>query len=296
VESSLTYEHSRITTNYVQVPEREYEFWKPRVDARVMLPDSSIARLRVERTASQLAFANFVPVYDVLDDEIDAGNPNLAPETTWTYEAAYERRLPNDGGVVQARVFYDDISDHIDKIIIGTDGGGRPVSAFGNLPSAERYGAEIEASVRLSALNLPGVLLSGRFLAQVSETTDPFTGESRSLRDAFDTELDLGFRHDVARWGVSYGANYAELGGEVDYSDVFVRETYSVEPRIDAFVEKQLTPRLALRVEGWSLGQSRERRDRTLFADSAVEGAVLRLESFEEVRDRRLIVKLRGSF
>jgi hypothetical protein len=296
LESSLTYEHSNITTSYPLTPEREYSFWKPRVDARYTLPDGAVARIKIERTASQLDFINFVPVYDVLDDEIDAGNPELSPETTWTYEAAYERRLADDVGVIQLRVFYDDIADHIDKVSIGLDSNGRPIPAFGNLPSAERFGAEVEASLRLSFIGHPGMLMTGRYLTQDSETVDPFTGEMRAVRNLFDHELDLGFRHDLATSGVSYGVNYAELGGQAVFSDVFVSELYSVRPRIDAFVEKQLTPRLALRVEGWSLGQSREYRDRTLYADSAAQGTVLRHESFEEVRDRRLIVKLRGSF
>jgi outer membrane receptor protein involved in Fe transport len=296
LESSLTYESSEITTNDPIARGNEFAFWKPRADARYTLPDGAIMRLKVERTVSQLTFANFVPVYDVLDNEVDAGNPDLTPETAWVYELGYERRLPNDGGVLQGRVFYQDISDHIDKVIIRVDGNGRPVSAFGNLPSAERYGAEVEASVRLGALGLPGVLLTGRYLVQESETTDPFTGQSRPMRDTWDHELDFGVRHDVAGAGLSYGVNYSEFGDEAVLSDVFVRELYSVRPRIDAFVEKQLTDRLALRVEGWSLDQSRENRRRVLFADSQTAGTVLRLESFEEVRDRRLIVKLRGSF
>jgi outer membrane receptor for ferrienterochelin and colicin len=306
LESSLTYESSEITTNDPIARGNAFSFWKPRVDARYTLPGGAIARAKVERTVSQLTFANFVPVYDVLDNEVDAGNPDLRPETAWVYEVGYERRLPNDGGVVQARLFYQDISDHVDKVIIRRDddpnnplpddGLGRPVSAFGNLPSAERYGAEVEASIRLGSLGLPGVLLTSRYLVQESETTDPFTGQSRPMRDAWDHELDFGFRHDVSGLGVSYGANYQSFGGEVVYSDVFVSELYEVEPRIDAFVEKQLSPRLTLRVEGWSLGQSRESRDRVIYADSAAQGTVLRLESFEEVRDRRLIVKLRGSF
>lgn len=296
LESSLNVEVSRVSTNYPFNPKREYVYPKPRFDLRYALMPRDQLRFKIERTVSQLDFVNFVPVYDLVDDEIDAGNPNLEPEKTWIYEGRYEHRLAQDQGVLEVRGFYRDVSDHIDKVTIGRDVRGRLFSANGNLDKARVYGLEAKASVRLRPVGLPDAQLTVRRLEQTTSVEDPFTGRDRWMKGYWRSETDLGFRHDVSGLGLSYGINYRDYDGDQVYSDLYVRETYWIDEQMDLFVEKALVRNLTLRFEASGLTGSREYKSRVLFADDAVGGAVSRRDFYEEVRDKRFALKLRGKF
>ena len=102
--------------------------------------------LLVERTVSQLNLNNFVASRNVDDDTINFGNPNLQPESSWSYSLGYERRFANDGGSIELKAVYEDITDHIDKILIGTDDSG-----IGNIGDATRKNLEARISGRQTA-------------------------------------------------------------------------------------------------------------------------------------------------
>ncbi len=115
LETSLNYEYSKLTTNYPSQPERKPSFLKPRLDARFKVTTRDQIRVLIQRTVSQLNFNTFVPRYNMADDVVESGNPSLEPEKAWTFEVGYERRLPRDGGLIDVRAFYEDITDAIDR-------------------------------------------------------------------------------------------------------------------------------------------------------------------------------------
>lgn len=295
LESTLNYEASRITNNYPFSPKRTLKFLKPRFDARYRPSPAAQYRVLVERTVSQLDFGNFVPRYDFVDDEVEAGNPGLEPEKTWIFELGYERRLPADAGVLEGRVFYNDITDAIDKIPL-LDSHGNAYSAQGNLPKARLYGVEAKASVRLGMIGLRDALLSGRVLRQESEVEDPFTGERRRLRSDRGFGYDVSIRHDLTRWRMAYGFTYTRYGWAALTSDLLVQEYFWIGPTLDAFVEKRLTGRTTLRLEVQNLNGAIERKRRYLFATSAGDGTLRRYERYRENRDMRIALRLRGAF
>ncbi len=294
LDSSLNYEFSEITNNYPFSPERRLSFLKPRLDLRYRLSDADQLRFLVERTVSQLNFDNFVPSYDVVDQKIDSGNPGLEPEKTWVFEAGYERRLGGDGGVLDARVFYHAITDHIDKIPF-LDQSNDLVSAEGNISSATLYGVEGRASVRLGMVGLPDALLSARYLRQWSEVSDPFTHDQRRLLDdRGGYSYDIGFRHDVTAWDMSYGFTYESKGGEQFISDLTVREFYTVRPRWTGFVERSLFANTILRFEVVNLFGAEEFKRRVLYVTDVMDGTIRRTEQWHEMRDVRFAIRLRG--
>lgn len=294
LNGSLNYEFSNLTTNSAFNPGRTLSFLKPRLDARYKASEAGQLRLLVERTISQLDFANFVPAYNVLDDRVDSGNPGLLPERAWALEAGYEHRLARDAGVLEARIFYQNIMGPIDRFPLRQ--GGVLVSAQGNLDRARLYGAEGKASVRLVPLGLPDAVVSLRGLLQNSSVVDPFTGLERRLRSDRRYALDVGFRHDVTAWRFSYGVDYKYIGAGSDQSDLFSRDIFRIGPLLEAFAERRLTRSLVLRVEAQNLLGSHEYRDRTQFLINQIDGRVRRLDRFDEIRDRRYAVRLRGAF
>lgn len=304
LETSLNFEYSEISNNYPFSPGYSDAAPKPRADLRYNITETDQVRLKVERTVSQLQFTNFVPTFDVVDNEIDAGNPDLRTEKTWKYEAAYQRRLPRGQGQLDGRVFYNDISDHIDKFLLRVEPDGERVSAIGNIGSAKLYGFEAKGSVRLALLGLPDLLVDARFLRAYSKTTDPFTGAERTIANAlpaegpWKNELDLGFRHDITSAGISYGVKYQRRGGTVSYSDIRVQRIFARGPRLEAFFEKKLGYGLTARIDGYGLlpQRNREYQDRILYSDDVIAGTVLRTETYVERRDRRFTLSLRGTF
>jgi outer membrane receptor for ferrienterochelin and colicins len=295
LDSSLNFEFSKLTNTYPFSPERKLSFLKPRLDARYRVTDADQLRLLVERTISQLDFGNFVPNYNVVDQRINAGNPNLEPEKTWIYELGYEHQLAGDMGVLEGRAFYHAITDYIDKIPYFDQG--ILVSAQGNIPEATVYGFEAKASVRLGWIDLRDATLSGRYLHEWSDVADPFTGESRRvLDDRGGYSYDLGFRHDVRPWGMSYGVDYQVRGGEQFISDLTVREFYTIHPRWTAFVERRIFGNMTLRFEGTNIFGAHEFRRRILYVTDVMNGAVRRTEQWRETRDVRFAIRLRGRF
>lgn len=295
LDASLNYEFSKITNNYPFSPERSLAFLKPRADLRYRVTPSDQLRVLVERTISQLDFANFVPSFNVTDQRINAGNPGLAPEKTWLYESAYEHRLADDAGVLELRGFYHSITDYIEKIPYIDNG--VLVSAQGNIPEAEIYGLEGKASVRLVWIGLRDATLSGRLLKQWSNVDDPFTGENRRLiDDRGGYSWDLGFRHDVRPWNMAYGLDLQARGGEQFVSDLTVREYYTIHPRWTGFIERRLFGTTTLRFEGTNIFGATEYKRRVLYVTNVMDGSVRRTETFDETRDVRFAVRLRGRF
>jgi outer membrane receptor protein involved in Fe transport len=294
VDSSLTYEISKISNNYPFSPERTLSFLKPRFDARYQMGGGSQLRVLIERTVSQLDFGNFVPSYNVTDQRINEGNPDLAPEKTWIYEIGYEHRLADDAGVLEFRGFYHSITDYIEKVPF-IDLGGELDSQQGNIPEAEIHGFEGTASVRLVWLNLRDATLSGRYLRQWSSVSDPFIGGERRLNDDRGYSWSLGFRHDVRPWAMSYGFDF-EGRGEQFISDLTVQEFYSIDPRWTAFAEGRLFGTTTLRLEVINLFGATEHRRRTQFVTNVMDGTIRRLEALEERRDIRFALRLRGRF
>ena len=293
-EAGVTYERSRITNNYPFSPGRGLGYLRPRLDMRITGRRSGQFRATIERKISQLDFTNFVPKFNVVDSRIDAGNPELRPEQTWSYELGYEQRLAADAGLVELRAYYDDIAGAIDKVPL-RDG---PVlfSALGNISSARRSGAELKASIRLEKLRLRNALLSVRYKYQRSAVQDPFTGARRRLATDAGNDYDVVFRHDLTQVAASYGFSYKELGDELVTSDLPVLTTLEIKPTLEVFAEKKLQHGLALRVEVHNIGGAQHIQNRTLYAVNAIDGTVLRRDYYDEQRSTRYTLRLRGRF
>lgn len=295
VDASLNYEYSRLTTNYPFQPKRTLGFLKPRLDVRYRPSPRTQFRALVERTVSQLNFANFVPSYNLTDDRVESGNPALEPSKTWGYELGFERRLANDGGLIDIRAFYDDITDAIDKVPL-LDSRGVLVSASGNIPSARSYGLEARVSLRLGFAGLPGAQLSLRGLRQWTRIQDPFTGLPRRMSADSAYIVDVGFRHDLPRRRMSYGFTYNEPGLQYFTSDLLVSTRTSFEPRLEAFVERALWGNVTLRLELENLTHVHWVAWRTRYLVNAIDGRVRRVDLADDLRDRRGTLRIRGRF
>lgn len=294
LESALNAEYSRLDQSGSDIQEtRSFFFLKPRFDLRFDVTKSKQVRLKVERTISQLNFADFVSTFDEEDDRPDSGNPDLVQEKTWIYEAAYEQRLANDGGFFKVKLFYNDISDKIDKVI-GNIGGDR--SATGNVGDASLYGAEVESSVRLAMVGVPDAVVTVSYTRQRARLTDFFTGERHGFNRTADFIWKIGLRHDTqTRFSLSYGFDIRREGGRPtnDIDDYWI---FTTKPEVNAFAEVKILGGLTLRLQSNRLAHDVGERDRIRFVGNKARGEVSRTEYRRRILSRTFALSLRGNF
>lgn len=296
VESELAYEISRITTNYPAIPIRTLKYLKPRTDIRYNLTPQDRLRLKVERIINQLDFFSFVPTYNVNDLRVDLGNPQILPGRQTNVEASYERRLPNDNGTLGAKATYRAIRDFPGFVPFGFNSAGLPISARGNLPQSRVYFLEGNASVRLAPLGLRDALINTRLQGSYSEARDVFSHRIRKALNPYDIEFSVTYRQDLNNLRAAYGVDYFRTKGDQLVSDIRTQEFLSRGPRVNLFVEKALWGSYSLRFDAYNVNGAHEFRRRLLYSVSQSDGAIFRTETYDEARDRRFAIRLRGKF
>ncbi|MFQ5535418.1 MAG: TonB-dependent receptor plug domain-containing protein [Sphingomonadales bacterium] len=294
LESALNGEYSTLKQTGSDVQERRtFFFLKPRADIRFDITPARQIRLKAERTVSQLDFGDFVSTFDEEDDLADAGNPDLVPEKAWEFELAYEQRLANDGGVIKTRLFYNDISAKIDRIV-GNLAGDR--SAVGNVGGASFYGVETSGSLRLAKIGVPDAVVTAGVTGQRSRLTDAFTGNRRSFSRTPNYKWNVGFRHDTqTRRSLSYGFDLEKQGPRT-VDDIDEHRDFSDRPNLSFFAETKILGGMTLRLEGRRLLRDKAVRDRVRFVGNKVNQELLQTEMRTREIARTFSLILRGNF
>ena len=202
------YETSEISQTGAVSKTRDFQFWRPSLDYRFNITDNFRFRATIERSVSQLSFSSFAATSNDEDRDLNAlaGNPELEPETSWSYEAGLEYRLPNDGGVLSSNIGYTDIDNYIGRINATIDPD-QPLSATGNVAPAKRWSMFNRASIRLNRFNLPDAILGVTVGLFDSEIIDPFLQTEQRLGGR--GFVGINFRHDITPLGLSYGIDYS---------------------------------------------------------------------------------------
>lgn len=296
VDTNLELEYSKLNQTGVDVNNRRSLFFvRPGVDLRYDITPLSQLRAFVHRNVSQLDFANFVATFeddDTRSDVVNAGNPDLVPEKAWEYALTYERRLPNDGGVASLKAFYNDISDRLDNIPVGP---ARAVSAVGNAGSGRMYGLEAKASIRLSALGLPGVVVNANGTVRRTRGTDAFTGARTRFQDYANHFYTLGFRHDTGWRDLAYGLSVDDEGRRAA-SDINYRHVFNRKFDGTAFAEMRALAGMTAKIEYRRILRAGGIRKRVTYTGNRGFSPALRQESRRVRFNQDIVLTLRGSF
>ncbi len=292
LETALNFEYSKIEQIGVDIDNaRSFTYIKPRFDLRWDITDSNQLRGSLERTVSQLNFADFVATFDNDNDQVNAGNPELEPEKAWEWKLTFEKRLPNDSGVLATELFFNQIEDHIDKVAVTNVS-----STAGNIGDAKVYGAFLRGSLRLAPLGLEGAVIDAEYRIQNSETTDPFTGEKREMIRKPKHRYTLKFRHDVTALKLNYSVDlewFAErVATDINYQD----RSETLTPRLSATAQYRLTDSLLLWFEARRISDESHRRYRQRYSGNIADDNLLRTEVREDFRRSTFILGLRGQF
>ncbi len=292
LESAVNVEWSTITQDGGSVElERSFEFVKPRFDFRHDLNDSDQLRLRVERLVSQLDFGNFIIEFDRDNDLIRGGNPDLTPELAWQYSATYEHRFPEDRGLVSARLFYDDIEDHIDRVI-----GPFGFSSLGNIGDAWRAGMEIRTSLRLDSIGIPGAVIDVVYTGQDTEATDPFSGEKRRISGEPTHDVELQFRHDIPAWRLNYLLEFFYRSERFRYDVEFIDQQTDESPRMNLITQYQVRDGLLFYLQLRSLADIDRLTIRQRFDGPRPDGDLVGVERRFRSFKQEIIAGFRGQF
>ena len=275
LQAALTEELSTIYQNREGMTnERDFQFLKPRLELRYDQTPSDQFRLLVERTVSQLNLNDFVPSRNVNDDTINFGNPDLSPESTWSYSLGYERRFADDAGSLAVEFLYQDISDHIDKILIGTDDSG-----IGNIGSAQRFNFNLDLTTRFGFIGVPTAVLTFSYTYDDNEVTDPFTGEDRRLKGSTPHYFQVNYRHAVQNTTFAYGIvmhrrTYRER------QDVTLYELSKLQAHLNyVFAEYNFTENIKMRFQAaHNLNRDARSFDRTFYDGNIANDVVDRIE------------------
>ena len=298
LESSLIYEMSEITQTGDVFNKRDFSFVKPKLDWRFDLRPGLQVRGTATKSVRQLSFSDFVASSDERDNDAQtmAGNANLVQEQVWNFNLGTEYRLPNDAGVVEASVFYMQHIDVIERVDV-TRPGGRPTSANGNIGDGDMYGLNASGSVRLGMLGIPNVMLISSLEVKTSEITDPFLGIDRRFQNYERGRFQLGFRHDVPQYRVTYGLNWNNrFDGNMKRYDIDNIERMEGEPNVTAYLEYVTPQNIRIRFDARNATNNNQCRERTRYDGRITSGIITEIESYCFDAARVVSIKINGTF
>ena len=298
LESTLVWETSEITQTGDVYNQRSFEFWKPKLDYRFDLTNTFQIRAMAEFQSRQLSFADFVAATDNQDNDANtqAGNSNLEPETFINADLDAEYRLPDDIGVVSAKINFMRHYDKIERIDV-TVNEANLQAANGNIGTGDMWQFSVNSSIRMKMINLPNLLATANFQVRDSDIEDPFLGINRRFTNYERGRLDLGFRHDVPQLNMNYGVSWNNrFDGNIKRYDIDDIEVTSGDPMVMAFVEFVAFNGTTFRFDARNATDNLQCRERQRFVGRISSGVLEEIEDQCGGSGRVLSLKINGSF
>jgi hypothetical protein len=176
---------------------------------------------KLRRRVGQISFYDFLAQPELSQDRENAGNPELVPPQSSEFETEISHDLGR-WGKTRLNFHYYSVSDIVDVIPIGKDGQG-----IGNLPHADRAGAESTSTINLDPLGFHGAKLDLNAGFEWTSVKDPLTHRRRPITNVQDAWGSIQIRHDIPgtpfAWAASiqhqhYTKNYylTEIYRELD--------------------------------------------------------------------------------
>ncbi|HYD88815.1 MAG TPA: TonB-dependent receptor [Vitreimonas sp.] len=262
IEAGGAFEASVLTQSGDADAETTLSYFKPTLQLVRALGEGDQLRLRIYRDVGQLDFEDFVSAADLQNTAVDAGNPDLVPETSWRVEAGADWRFGEDG-VLGLTFYHWSVEDALDVVPIGAPG--NRFDAPGNIGDATLWGARIQL-----ALPLPfDAELRLDAMAQRSEATDPLTGESREISAIEESAFIANLRQDLGAfaWGVDYEREVETPEFRLDRI-----ETEREPEELTLWIETTAFGDLKLRAWAENVNDSAEWRRRSLFDPDRLGG------------------------
>lgn len=289
LDSELAAETSTISQSGDVSNKRTFNFVKPNFTLTHSPTQTRQTRLVFRRDVAQLDFGDFVSATNFGDNDLDLGNPDLSPESTWVLELSREQRF-GEIGVIELTGFFNWIEDVEDLAPVG-----ERFEIVGNIGSGRRYGVELEATLPLDPLGLPNARLDLEGRWQDSEVTDPVTRLDRVLTGEREFTADIDFREDFEQARVAWGWRL-QLRAEEPFFGVDELDISDRGVDLQAFLETTRWLGVKIRATLQNILDREFIRDRQVFDGNRASAP----EAFREFRDRRrgrsLVFEISGTF
>ncbi len=324
LQSSLTTEFSKIvadnilTDGTIDTRDTSLTYFKPRMNLRYDFTETDQFRATVEKKVSQLRFDSFVTSYDAQNDELKVGNTRLRPTQTWEFLLAYEHRMPNDAGTLEAQTYYHHRIDHQTRTdateYVDFEGNPVDVETFfalppdmalrdsidftpvqGNIKSAYIYGVDLKGNLRLGFVGVPEAVLTLGYRYEKRRSLDQFTQQMRDFARHSDHAYTVNFRHDVTKWHFAYGFDMNLRSDWANY-DMRYFQPQSPSASIKAFAEYNLNNGIKARMELLEITGSAGHQTTIRYTDHIRFNEVYAREERENNRPRAIQLSLQGNF
>jgi hypothetical protein len=274
LDSRLAMETSRLSFTGDTEQSVSLTYVKPRLQLTRQLGRHQL-QMRVFRDVGQLDFNDFVSTAQFADEIIEGGNPDLRPQTAWAVEAEADVRFAGDGAF-RLRLFKHFVDDVVDFVPVGEPG--EQFDAPGNIGEGGILGAEVSLRVPLNRMLRGGTFaVTGHW--QDTEVEDPLTQRQRPFSDFSENHLNAELRQDFTAARFAWGTSYNAYSMDTDFRLNEINRFREIQ-QLNVFVETTWFANLKIRLEGQSLLNSAEKRDRRLYFPDR-NGGLLRRERGE---------------
>lgn len=298
LESSFLFESSEITQTGDARNQRDFTFPKPKFSFRYDINSSAQFRATVEKLIRQLSFTEFTATSNTLDDDQDVfrGNPELVQEESWRYTLNLEYRLPNDGGVLNSRLFYYDFENVTGRVDASLSPD-RLESIAGNAGDGRVLGLDLDSSIRFGFIGFPDAVLTAGVLVQDSRIKDPLIDLVRKVVPFDRGNYRIGFRHDVTSRNFNYGFNYRDgINNNRPFYDIDKVLFLASQSDLTFFVETQGFAGLTYRFEAINTLDHELCNIRNRYNGYLRDGVLKELEENCSTIGRSFSLKIRGTF
>ena len=266
---------------------RSFVYPKPRLLVTWAPSPANQLRLRIEREVGQLDFTDFISSAALQTGSVNGGNPNLAPDQTWVYEAALEHDFwGSAAGVLTLR--HKAISDVVDRIPLA-DG----LDAAGDIGSGTADQLETNLTLPTDKFGLKG----GQFRADVtwtkSEVTDPTTGQKRPISGLHPVDGTVSYTQDIPRLKATFGIDASLRYQETYYRIDEVRTLPRNETYWTAHMDFKPKPGLSIYVEATNFTAADERRYRLIYDGLRSAGDVAYASEWRLHRQPSLFIRVK---
>lgn len=218
------------------------------------------------------------------------GNPQLRPErTTVNLEAALERHLPGENGVLGANLYLRRSADFIERRAMLE--GERWVERYYNEGTARHWGLELDAKLKTAPFGAKNGSLRAHLTLPRARVEDARLGLTRDARELPRYQLTLGYEQALPAWQASAGFLIQHYGRARTAIPGELRDDTAARALLDAHLLRRLTPALNLRLTAQNLLRADTRRDAGAFA----EGGAWKLNSVERGQ-RTWLLALEGKW
>ena len=246
--------------------------------------------LKLRRRVGQISFYDFLAQPKLSQDRENAGNPDLVPPQSWESEIEFAHDLGR-WGKTRLNLHYYRVSDIVDVIPIGEDGQG-----IGNLPRADRAGAESTSTINFDPIGWTGAKLDLNVGFEWTSVRDPLTGEKREISGVYDRWGSAQIRHDIPHTPFAWSA-YVQYGHYAKYyylTEVF--RTLDLPWIAGFYVEDKNVFGLTIRFtvdnvpEGWHFF------DRTVYSGFRDRAPIAFIEKHKDLVGPIFTLSVKGTF